>query len=159
MKGRKPIPTAIKRLNGNPGRRPLNDAEPKLPVGGFSCPKHLNALAKKEWRRVVVDMRVAGVLTRVDRAALEAYCVSYARWLQAEEEVEREGITIVGPKGGVMKNPAVSVSLQERAIMHKFAAEFGMTPSSRSRLKVERPDEGQSLAEMLFDGVKDDSDE
>ena len=42
--------------------------------------------------------------------------------------------------------------------MHKFAAEFGLTPSSRSRLKVEKPDEGKTLAEMLFDGVEPQED-
>ena len=154
MRGRKPVPTAIKRLNGNPGRRPLNDSEPQLPGGGLSCPKTLNERAKGEWHRVVRDLRGAGVLSRVDRAALEAYCVAYARWQQAELEIEVEGITVRGPKGGVMKNPAVTVAHQAMLIMYKFMSEFGMTPSSRSRLKVEKPDTGKTLAEMLFDGVK-----
>ena len=28
-RGRKPTPTAIKELEGNPGKRPMNSAEPK----------------------------------------------------------------------------------------------------------------------------------
>ena len=32
MRGRKPVPTALKKLRGNPGKRPLNDAEPKPDV-------------------------------------------------------------------------------------------------------------------------------
>ena len=80
MKGRKPKPTALKRLNGNPGRRPLINSEPQVTLGGFSCPRHLNDEARREWHRVVHDLKDAGVLARVDRAALEAYCVSYARW-------------------------------------------------------------------------------
>ena len=153
MKGRKPKPTAIKELNGNPGRRPLNDSEPQMAVGGLSCPRHLNDLAKKEWHRVIRDLREAGVVARVDRSALEAYCMAYARWLQAEEKVELEGITVTGAKGGVIKNPAVTVAAQMLTLMHKFMAELGMTPSSRSRLQVKPPDGKKTLAEMLFDGV------
>jgi P27 family predicted phage terminase small subunit len=122
-------------------------------VGGLSCPKHLNALAKKEWHRVVKDLRESGVLARVDRSALEAYCVVYARWLEAEEEVENKGITAIGAKGGVIKNPAVTVAAQMLTLMHKFMAELGMTPSSRSRLKVNPPDNKKTLAEVLFDGI------
>ena len=153
MRGRKPKPTALKRINGNPGRRPLNDSEPVVALGGFSCPKYLNDEARREWRRVVRDLKGAGVLARVDRATLEGYCVSYARWRLAEEEIETEGITITGPKGGVMKNPAVTVAVQERMLMLKFMSELGMTPSSRSRLHVEPKRDKPTLAEVLFKGV------
>jgi hypothetical protein len=32
MRGRKPKPTHLKLLEGNPGRRPLNTGEPRGPV-------------------------------------------------------------------------------------------------------------------------------
>ena len=49
MRGRKPTPTAIKVLEGNPGKRPLNDREPQPPKKAPSCPKWLEPDAKREW--------------------------------------------------------------------------------------------------------------
>ena len=52
-RGRKPIPTALKRLAGNPGKRPLTAREPKTERKAPKCPRTLDAEARKEWRRVV----------------------------------------------------------------------------------------------------------
>ena len=71
----------------------------------------------------------------------------------AEQEIEDIGITVTGPKGGVMQNPAVTVATQERQLMLKFMAELGMTPGSRSRLHVETKVDKPTLAEVLFEGV------
>ena len=51
-RGRKPTPTAIKELEGNPGKRKLNDKEPRPEKKAPSCPKWLEPEAKKEWRRL-----------------------------------------------------------------------------------------------------------
>jgi len=50
--GPAPQPTALKRLHGNPGKRPLNEREPqpaqKLPL----CPRHLKGVARAQWTKV-----------------------------------------------------------------------------------------------------------
>lgn len=153
MQGRKPKPTVLKRLAGNPGRRPLNDAEPKPPVASINVPRYLDDGAKQEWRRVVKDLRAVGLLTSVDRAALEGYCMAYSLARGAQHEIEAHGVLIEGTKGGLVKNPATAVLNQALQTMRNFMSELGMSATSRSRLKVEKPDEGKTLAEMLFDGV------
>ena len=50
--GRRPKPSAIKRLEGNPGKRPINMREPKPDKKAPPCPKWLDPEAKKEWRRL-----------------------------------------------------------------------------------------------------------
>ena len=45
-RGRKPIPTAIKELEGNPGGRPLNKREPKPVKKAPRCPVWLEDEAK-----------------------------------------------------------------------------------------------------------------
>ena len=52
MAGRKPKPTALKKLEGNPGKRKLNTKEPMPGKGMPDCPKWLFPEAKKEWERV-----------------------------------------------------------------------------------------------------------
>ncbi len=49
MGGRRPTPTAIRRANGNPGRRAWNHDEPVPPDAQPRCPGHLSAVAQKEW--------------------------------------------------------------------------------------------------------------
>jgi phage terminase small subunit len=83
MRGRKPTPTHLKPLHGNPGNRSLNGAEPKperrAPDLSFaSLPS-----AKAEWKRLAAQLIVLRILTELDRAALAAYCQAYGRWVEA----------------------------------------------------------------------------
>ena len=72
-RGRKPTPTAIKLLEGNPGKRPLNANEPKPEKKAPSCPKWLEPEAKTEWRRLAKQMEQIGILTQVEMAAFAGY--------------------------------------------------------------------------------------
>lgn len=93
-RGRKPKPTAVKVLEGNPGKRPLNMFEPTPDKVAPECPDWLNEEAKAEWDRLVDKMVELGTLTEMDMAAFAGYCQSYARWKEAEEFIEKHG-TIV----------------------------------------------------------------
>ena len=73
-RGRKPKPTAMKELEGNPGKHPLNTSEPKPNKKAPACPKWLEPEAKKEWRRLAKQMEAIGILTEVDMAAFAGYC-------------------------------------------------------------------------------------
>ena len=85
MAGRKPKPTAIKELEGNPGKRKLNKKEPKPEKGMLVCPEWLLPEAKVEWKHLSEKLNQMGVLTEVDMAAFAAYYQSYARWKEAQE--------------------------------------------------------------------------
>ena len=63
QRGRKPKPTAIKELEGNPGKRPLNKNEPKPEKTAPKCPTWLDKEAKKEWRRMSKSLEAIGILT------------------------------------------------------------------------------------------------
>jgi P27 family predicted phage terminase small subunit len=133
MVGRKPKPTALKALAGNPGKRPLNENEPQF-SGIPDCPDHLDAVAQDEWQRVSGELIAVGLLTTVDRAALAAYCAAYSRWVKAEEKIQTTSEVIKTRAGGVIQNPYIGIANRALDLMHKFLSEFGMTPSSRSRL-------------------------
>jgi len=138
MAGRKPKPNAIKELHGNPGKRALNKREPKF--GGIAkCPPHLSKVAKQEWKRVSQELADSGLLTSVDRAALAGYCSSWARWVDAEDHLNLEGAVVKGVTGTPVRNPYAMISDHALDQLRKFAVEFGMTPSSRSRIHVETP--------------------
>ena len=137
MRGRKPKPTSIRLLEGNPGRRPLNDREPDAPEGVPDCPDYLDDVAKAEWFRTAAVLSEMGLLSRADRTALAAYCVAYARWVEAEAQVKRYGTIVKSPeKGFPMKSPYLTVADQALETMRKLMVEFGLTPSSRSRIRT-----------------------
>ena len=74
QRGRKPKPTAVKLLEGNPGKRGLNAGEPKPERKAPRCPGWLEAEAKKEWKRMAKQMELLGILTEIDMAAFAGYC-------------------------------------------------------------------------------------
>ena len=133
--GRKPVPTALKVLRGNPGCRPLNLNEPK-PAGIPTCPEHLDEVAKAEWQRISGELINCGLLTSVDRAALAAYCAAYGRWVDAETNIQKYGTVIKAKNGNAIQNPYVGIANRALDTMRKFLIEFGMTPSSRSRIST-----------------------
>jgi P27 family predicted phage terminase small subunit len=142
-------PLAIALLHGNPGKRSLNRNEPKF-RGRPKCPSWLSALAKKEFKRVLAETDHLDLLKASDQAALEAYCVAYARWITAEEIVEREGQIIREPivtrSGNVSgfrwkKNPAVTIAKDERAAMLSAGRLFGLSPASRATIHAPMPDQ------------------
>lgn len=151
MRGRKPKPTALKVLAGNPGKRRL-PTEPELSRAIPRCPKHLCGEARREWRRVAGELYEAGLLTRVDRAALAAYCQAWAHWVEAEAKVRELGAVVKTQSGGLAQNPWLGVANRAMDEMRRFLVEFGMTPSSRARVKVEAQP-APDLAEVLFSGV------
>ena len=142
MRGRKPKPTYLKLLNGNPGKRPLNEHEPKPEPTIPAAPSELSAEARVEWDRVAGELSRLGTLTVVDRAALAAYSQAYGRWIQAERGIaqmaERDqltaGLMIKTTNGNAIQNPLVGMANRAMADMVRYATEFGMTPSSRSRI-------------------------
>ncbi len=163
MRGRKPKPSALKQLTGNPGKRKLNEHEPAF-SGAPKCPAWLSKVAKQEWRRIVGELTALDMLRSVDTASLAAYCQSYARWRSAEEIVEREGQTVNEPivsKAGevigsrVRRHPATTVARESQAAMLKAAALFGFDPSSRSRLSVAPKSERSELDALLDDNGDD----
>lgn len=143
--GRKPKPTHLKLVTGNPGKRPMPKAEAKVVPALPSPPPHLADEAKVEWGRVSEDLFKVGLLSHIDRAALAAYCQAYGRWVQAEraiaEMAKRDqltgGLMIKTTNGNAIQNPLVGTANKAAADMVRFAAEFGMTPSARSRINAE----------------------
>ena len=133
-RGRKPKPTALKILEGNPGKRPLNPHEPIPPKGDLRCPTWLMPEAKKEWKRLASSLEAMGVLTMADLTPFAGYCQAYARWREAEEFITQQGSIFKTPSGYVQQIPQVSIAQQNLKIMQSFCSEFGLTPATRARI-------------------------
>ena len=150
MRGRKPKPTELRRIAGNPGKRPLNDGEPQPRRVMPRCPRGLPDAVKKEWRRLAPRLFEMGVLTEADDIALAQLCILWARLQEAERRIVETNLILRTSNGNYVQNPLVGISNTAIRELRALLAEFGMTPSSRSRLKVSAR-ENKSLAELLFE--------
>lgn len=150
MAGRRPKPTALKELAGNPGKRPLNQREPKpRKRPGMPVPRHLREEARREWRRLRPELEAAGLLTAVDGDALAVYCETYATWVEATAAVQKEGMVVLTEKGFPVQNPHLAIANQAAKMMRAMLIEFGMTPASRSRVAIEGAGEVDALDAFL----------
>lgn len=134
MAGRKPLPTQLKLVKGTARKGRMNADEPRPDLGIPAAPDHLNPYALMEWGRITPVLYRMGLLTDLDMAALAAYCVCYARWKEAEEKINRTGLMIKTTNGNAVQSPLVGIANRSLDLMGKFLAEFGLSPSSRSRV-------------------------
>ena len=142
--GRKPKPTMLKLVTGNPGKRTLPKAEAQVTSTLPSAPTFLSDEAMAEWGRVSQELYGARLLSDIDRAALAAYCQAYGRWVQAEKAIAAMAkndqlagaLMIRATNGNAIQNPLVGTANKAAADMVRYAAEFGMTPSARNRIAV-----------------------
>lgn len=138
--GRPPKPTALKLLEGNPGKRALNRNEPKPQPIAPRAPLWLNADARREWRRVAPELERLGLLTRVDMAALASYCEAYALLMRAAKAIDAEGLVLTSQSGYAQPHPAVGIVQRSMQNIRAFCSEFGLTPSSRGRMSLPEPE-------------------
>ena len=151
-RGPQPQPNKLKLLRGNPGKRKI-PKEPEPTLGIPDRPDFLNDVAIAEWDRVVPELYGLGLLALVDGSSLAAYCQSYARYVEAEEFLNVNGSTYetVRKDGSLhyAKFPQVEISRQSAQAMHRFAAAFGLNPSSRSGLAVKlQEDQSDAFTEF-----------
>lgn len=151
MRGRKPKPSNLKILSGNPGKRPINDKEPKPKRARPTCPSFLSKDAKALWKKLIPELDRLGLMTVVDTSALSSFCQAWAEFKWTTETLEAEGRTLESPKRGTYPHPAVAMQRSAMQQIRAFSALFGFDPSSRSRISVPEKtrDELGELEEFL----------
>jgi P27 family predicted phage terminase small subunit len=117
-------------------------------------PEHLGDAEKEKWKALVKELHPLGLVTTIDKDSLAFYCVIYVRWLKAEKMVRDKGEIIKTAGGNIIQNPYLSIANRSLEQLNKLGAEFGMTPSSRSRIKADLVDPAEELERLLFPGRK-----
>lgn len=149
-RGPAPKPTALRVIEGNPSRRPLNKLEPRPRPARPPCPRWLLVDARKEWHRLVPELERLGLLTIVDGAALAAYCQEWGRYVDAQHQLARYGALMKPTASGyIQENPYATVARKALQAVKAFAAEFGLTPASRTRIAAPPPPENDPWADIL----------
>lgn len=147
-RGPKPAPTAIRELRGDRADR-MPQAEPKPAPGIPAPPVELSPAALAEWHRIAPILDRSRVLTEADGAALAIYCETFAEWINTTRRIRKLGMLIPTAAGGLKANPLVAISVKARADAARMLTEFGLTPSSRSKVTALPEPEADALAEFL----------
>jgi len=116
------------------------EPQPQAPIG--SAPRHLGKAAKAVWRQVTKELAAMGVGRSPDRLTLERYCQQLVRARQCQAAIEQQGETyeLLDDKGNVrcvQQRPEVAILNRLNASLLKLEQEFGLTPASRAKIKVE----------------------
>lgn len=150
MPGRRPKPTALKILTGNPGKRPLNEDEPQPKLGIPTMPKWLKAAptAVKEWKREAKILNDMGIMTDAEAGNLAQRAFISHKIQKLAVEIEKEGDTVetygLNKDGeeyllGVKTNPKV---VQLKALLseyRQYGSLLGLDAPSRTKLKTNNP--------------------
>jgi P27 family predicted phage terminase small subunit len=145
-RGPRPLPTALKLMRGTlrqtkaARREPQPDRLPDCPPP----PRYLNRVAREEWRRVAPVLHQWGGLRDGDQTKLATYCQAVARWREAERVIDEQGMTFRTESGYVVQRPEVSISRAQATLVRQLGSDFGLDPSSRSRITAPEPPEEQT---------------
>ncbi len=145
--GRRPQPTALKVLKGNPGQRKLNENEPRPPAGDTGKPPGLTAGAGVIWDELAPVCLAMGTLTSADLRPFATLCELQATLLQASAQKDAEGFAPFtlsedyngAPKVGV--HAALRLERETANTLRPYYEYFGLTPSSRARIVVPKKDD------------------
>ena len=136
MAGRKPLPDGMKLIKGTLQNCRVNKKAPKPEKGATAAPDYLSPVAAAEFERKAKGLARLNVYTEWDDTALAAYAEAYARWRKAVAELRDSDLLITTQQGNIIQNPLVGVVNKSAELMHRYLTEFGLTPSSRTRIKV-----------------------
>jgi P27 family predicted phage terminase small subunit len=151
VRGRKPLPKAMRELNGRkcdydePEARPILRSTPP--------PSHLPPEGKAEWKRLMKESP-KNVLTHADLGSLAVYCRTFADWLEAIRQMDATGGQVVLVNAVPQRSPWHLVSTRLADQLGKLASELALLPASRARLRLpigEQNDEADELALFLAD--------
>ncbi len=132
-------------------RRPEGGPRSKLPP----APPHLTGEARKEWYRTGRKLLAHGLVTEIDGGALALYCQAWARWVEAEQQLARYGTVIKSPNGYPIPSPYLPIANRAMEQMARLLVEFGMSPSSRSRVTPAAPQPERSEPVTYDDDGRD----
>ena len=145
MPSPRPKPSALKLMEGNPGKRPIPQNEPKPELTMPEAPSRLTGSALAEWFRIVPEIFRLGMMTRLDVAALACWCEAVGDFYDALADLHDQPKTASKRYAGALRRKDAA---SER--IRKWAVEFGFTTSSRSRIIAIPREDGKEKAKNII---------
>ncbi|HHQ6596592.1 TPA: phage terminase small subunit P27 family [Serratia fonticola] len=149
MSGPPKTPTHLRLVRGNPSKRAINKNEPKPPSGVPPTPKHFDKQGKYWFKRMAEELDALGVMSQLDARALELLVEAYTEYRHHCEVLDQEGYSYKTDEGLVKPHPQAAMKADVWKRIRGMLGEFGMTPSSRSKVNTTGPDQVDPMAEFM----------
>ena len=149
MTSPRPQPTALKLLKGETRTERLNLNEPKPQPNAPNPPEWLSAGALELWHGLAPKLERLGILTEIDGEAFASLCYWYDKFIQATDDIEEQGDIYQADSGYTQSTAAVTNAQKYFDKALKLMQEFGLTPSSRTKLQVKTDDGDYEWASIL----------
>jgi len=142
VRGRKPTPTHLKLIAGNPGKRAINHNEPKPDSKEPPMPPDLDADEKAAWRYVTGELERMGILASSDLGIITAYCTHWGTYTRAKRAFQGDGSqdVVTTLTGAQKKNPHLQIMEAALRALERTSSELGLTPTARTRIHIEKQD-------------------
>lgn len=140
MRGRKRTPTSLKMLRGTyrSDRAIPNEPRPTV-LADLEPPPDMPPEAAAHWRRLVPLLTGARVMTELDTDALRLLCDACMRYDEANAQLHKYGMVIKAPSGFPIQSPYLAIANKAHEQICKLLVEFGLSPSSRTRVAATPP--------------------
>ena len=146
-RGRPPKLKALKKLEGNPGKRSLDYITPEPEPGDPMPPEWLDGPALDEWKRLSPIIAAMKILTPADSNAFALLCQALSEYAEAVMELSktdnmgRKQKIIKTPNGYPVPSPWYFVRNKAFEQIKDMFSRFGLSPLDRERLRLSpRPD-------------------
>lgn len=134
QRGPKPTPRNLRILKGSNRPSRMNEKEPIVEIRAPDPPGHLTDNEADKFREVAAKLAKMRVMSDADVDALAVYAINWCRYLDATSKVREMGLIVQSPKKFPMQNPYLAVSRQSEKTCVSILTEFGLTPSSRTKV-------------------------
>jgi P27 family predicted phage terminase small subunit len=137
-------------LRGNPSKKSfgslIGEFRPEVEIP--QCPRVLWPDARREWKRITVELKRYGLVSKLDRCTLAMCCQEWARWQWAERKIAdankadaagEAGMIDAAPSGYRMQSVYLQISVKAEERYEKLKSCFGLSPSDRTRVTPSDP--------------------
>lgn len=134
------MPKNLRVITGNARNKPIPDVpEPPevKPQAVPPPPEQLSVAARPHWQSFGEQLAKMRVLSEADLGALALLAETYAIYWEAMEGVRQFGIMAVTPNKYIVRSEYLNTAFKAMNQCMRILAEFGLTPSSRMKLRAE----------------------
>lgn len=116
----------------------------------------IDDVAKKEWRRIIKELKKINLIGNLDRNNLGGYCNAFSNYIRATDILKEQTFYIDREtRNGiiVVKNPMVDIQSRYAEEMRKFASLCGMTVDSRLKAATIKADKTEESIQKKFGNI------
>lgn len=120
----------------------------------FIIPEDIQEEAKAYMQNVCDMLESKGVMENVDTAALTMLARNYSMFIQANKQLEKDGLTVTSDRGNIAPHPAIKIAKDAQTSAMKVMLEFGLTAKARTKLTKLATAEEDSPLEAFVKNTK-----